>query len=88
MGKLSHCVLLICSVLIYLNARIQCFEFKHHDNKELLQVLEAVHQACPNITRIYTLSESSIMGVPLYIIEFSTNPGTHEICKLFACPLI
>jgi len=57
------------------------FEFKHHDNQELYQVLEKVHQACPNITRMYTLSETSVMGVPLYVIEFSTNPGQHEILK-------
>ncbi|CAG7821320.1 unnamed protein product [Allacma fusca] len=57
------------------------FEFKHHDNRELLQVLETVHQTCPNITRIYTLSETSVMGVPLYVIEFATQPGQHEALR-------
>ncbi|KAB0802949.1 hypothetical protein PPYR_05135 [Photinus pyralis] len=57
------------------------FEFKHHNNEELLQVLEDVNAKCPNITRIYTLSETSVLGVPLYIIEFSTEPGHHEIMK-------
>lgn len=57
------------------------FEFKHHNNEEVLKVLESVHQACPNITRIYTLSETSVMGTPLYVIEFSTTPGQHEPCK-------
>lgn len=54
------------------------FQFKHHNNVELLKVLENVHQECPNITRIYTLSETSVRGVPLYVIEFSIHPGQHE----------
>lgn len=54
------------------------FRFKHHDNAEILKVLETVHQSCPNITRIYTLSETSVKGTPLYMIEFSTHPGQHE----------
>ncbi|ODN06398.1 Carboxypeptidase E [Orchesella cincta] len=57
------------------------FQFKHHNNQEILKVLESVHQACPNVTRIYTLSETSVKGVPLYMIEFSTHPGQHEILK-------
>ena len=35
----------------------------------------------PNITRIYTLSEPSVLGEPLYLIEFSTTPGFHEPLK-------
>lgn len=57
------------------------FEFKHHNNEELLQILENVNAECSNITRIYTLSETSVLGVPLYIIEFSTEPGHHELMK-------
>ena len=82
MGKLAYFVILLSVVVIYLHGESRAFEFKHHDNKELLKVLETVHQTCPNVTRIYTLSESSVMGVPLYIIEFSTNPGQHEPRKL------
>lgn len=53
------------------------FQFKHHDNTELPGVLEAVHEKCPNITRVYVLSENSVRGVPLYVIEFSATPGVH-----------
>ncbi|KAF2893301.1 hypothetical protein ILUMI_12857 [Ignelater luminosus] len=57
------------------------FEYKHHNNEELLQILQNVNAECPNITRIYTLSETSVLGVPLYVIEFSTKPGHHELLK-------
>ncbi|CAH1967571.1 unnamed protein product [Acanthoscelides obtectus] len=57
------------------------FEFKHHNNEELLRVLQEVNLRCPNISRIYTLSETSVLGVPLYVIEFATRPGHHEILK-------
>ncbi|XP_018580185.1 carboxypeptidase E isoform X2 [Anoplophora glabripennis] len=57
------------------------FQFKHHNNEEMLQVLQDVNARCPNVSRIYTLSETSVLGVPLYVIEFSTKPGHHEILK-------
>lgn len=50
------------------------FDFKHHDNTELPDVLRAVHRRCPDITRLYTLSENSVRGIPLYMIEFSVSP--------------
>lgn len=62
-------------------AREHLFHFKHHNNDELLQVLDDVNAKCPNITRIYALSETSVLGTPLYLIEFSTKPGHHEISK-------
>lgn len=57
------------------------FQFKHHDNDEMLRVLQDINSRCPNITRIYTLSENSVLGVPLYVIEFSPKPGHHVACK-------
>ncbi|XP_044262132.1 carboxypeptidase E-like [Tribolium madens] len=57
------------------------FQFKHHNNDELVQVLQDVNSKCPNITRVYTLTETSVLGLPLYLIEFSTKPGHHEIMK-------
>lgn len=68
-------------VLGLLVASSHQFQYKHHNNRELPQILEEVHEVCPNITRVYTLSETSVLGVPLYVIEFSTRPGYHEICK-------
>ena len=40
-----------------------------------------VHNRCPDITRLYTLSETSVNGIPLYVLEFTDNPGRHELSK-------
>ncbi|CAK1604257.1 unnamed protein product [Parnassius mnemosyne] len=57
------------------------FVWKHHNNDELPLVLEEVHEKCPNITRIYALSEPSVQNVPLYVIEFTEMPGFHQPYK-------
>jgi len=54
------------------------FEFKHHDNKELNEVLQKINSQCPDITRLYELSERSVTGWPLTVIEISDKPGQHE----------
>ena len=40
-----------------------------------------VHNQCPDISRLYTLSEPSVRGVPLYVLEFSDKPGHHELTE-------
>merc|ERR1711981_721090 len=56
-------------------------EFKHHNNTEMAAVLQQVHNRCPDITRLYTLSEPSVNGIPLYVLEITDNPGKHEILE-------
>ncbi|XP_050297220.1 carboxypeptidase E-like [Anthonomus grandis grandis] len=67
--------------LIFLVYSAECFEFKHHDNQELFFVLREVNTKCKNITRVYALNEPSVLGIPLYVIEFSSTPGRHEVLK-------
>jgi hypothetical protein len=33
------------------------------------------------VSRLYTLSEPSVNGVPLYVLEFSDMPGRHELME-------
>merc|ERR1712012_728913 len=56
-------------------------EFKHHNNTEMAAVLQQIHDRCPDITRLYTLSEPSVNGIPLYVLEITDNPGKHELME-------
>ena len=58
---------------------------KHHDNKELEEIMVAVNKRCPDITRLYTLPEknhehvpeTTVKGNKLRVIEFAMQPGKH-----------
>merc|ERR1712223_2242895 len=56
-------------------------EFKHHNNTEMAAVLQQVHNRCPDITRLYTLREPSVNGIPLYVLEITDHPGKHELME-------
>lgn len=64
-------------------AASNAFVWKHHNNEELPLILEDIHEKCPNITRVYELSEPSVQNVPLYVIEFSDRPGVHQLCEFY-----
>lgn len=57
------------------------YDYKHHNNFELNKLLMMVNTKCPDITRLYELSERSVNNWPLTVIEISSNPGQHELCK-------
>ncbi|XP_028816055.1 probable carboxypeptidase X1 isoform X2 [Denticeps clupeoides] len=53
-------------------------DFRHHNYKEMRKLMKSVHEACPDITRIYSIGKS-YMGLKLYVMEISDNPGKHEL---------
>ncbi|RVE56874.1 hypothetical protein OJAV_G00210610 [Oryzias javanicus] len=53
-------------------------DFRHHSYMEMRKLMKSVREECPNITRIYTIGRS-YMGLKLYVMEFSDNPGKHEL---------
>ncbi|MEQ2214392.1 hypothetical protein XENOCAPTIV_004753, partial [Xenoophorus captivus] len=62
-------------------------DFRHHDYKEMrklvfltVQLMKSVTEECPDITRVYTIGKS-YMGLKLYVMEISDNPGKHELGK-------
>uniref|UniRef100_A0A8C9TK21 AE binding protein 1a n=1 Tax=Scleropages formosus TaxID=113540 RepID=A0A8C9TK21_SCLFO len=56
---------------------VDYLEFKHHNYKEMRQLMKVVNEECPNITRIYNIGKSS-KGLKMYAMEISDNPGEHE----------
>ncbi|KAK9518472.1 hypothetical protein VZT92_023778 [Zoarces viviparus] len=53
-------------------------DFRHHNYKEMRKLMKSVHEACPDITRIYSIGKS-YTGLKLYAMEISDNPGKHEL---------
>ncbi|KAG7260153.1 hypothetical protein CRUP_038892 [Coryphaenoides rupestris] len=53
-------------------------DFRHHNYKDMRQLMKVVNDMCPNITRIYNIGKSH-NGLKLYAIEISDNPGEHEV---------
>ncbi|KAK2892190.1 probable carboxypeptidase X1 [Channa argus] len=53
-------------------------DFRHHNYKEMRKLMKSVTEECPDITRIYTIGKS-YMGLKLYVMEISDNPGKHEL---------
>ncbi|XP_023341961.1 carboxypeptidase E [Eurytemora carolleeae] len=68
-------------LLIAVAVAIGDVEFVHHNNTMLASVLQKIHNTCPDVSRLYTLSEPSVRGVPLYVLEFSDMPGKHELLE-------
>ncbi|XP_054989879.1 adipocyte enhancer-binding protein 1 [Sorex araneus] len=53
-------------------------DFRHHSYKDMRQLMKAVNEDCPTITRTYSLGKSS-RGLKIYAMEISDNPGEHEL---------
>lgn len=52
-------------------------DFRHHNYKEMRQMMKVINEECPNITRIYNIGKSS-QGLKIYAMEISDKPGEHE----------
>ncbi|KAM8924373.1 inactive carboxypeptidase-like protein X2 [Pelodytes ibericus] len=53
-------------------------DFRHHNYKEMRQLMKVVNEMCPNITRVYNIGRS-YQGLKIYAMEMSDNPGEHEV---------
>ena len=51
--------------------------FHHHDYEQMVGLMTEVNKKCPDVTRIYSLSEPSVEGRNLTVLEISENPGVH-----------
>ncbi|XP_077118898.1 adipocyte enhancer-binding protein 1 isoform X1 [Ranitomeya variabilis] len=53
-------------------------DFKHHNYKDMRQLMKVVNEECPTITRIYNVGKTA-KGLKIYAMEISDNPGEHEV---------
>ncbi|TRY88144.1 hypothetical protein DNTS_029451 [Danionella cerebrum] len=53
-------------------------DYRHHNYKEMRQMMKVINEECPNITRIYNIGKS-FQGLKMYAMEISDNPGEHEM---------
>ncbi|RUS86156.1 hypothetical protein EGW08_006104 [Elysia chlorotica] len=51
--------------------------FFHHEFEKMVELMDEVHKACPEITRLYNLTEPSVEGRNLTVLEITENPGVH-----------
>ncbi|KAI1900907.1 hypothetical protein AGOR_G00054670 [Albula goreensis] len=57
---------------------VDYLDFRHHNYKDMRQLMKTINEECPNITRIYNLGKS-YKDLKIYAMEISDNPGEHEI---------
>ncbi|XP_028982935.1 carboxypeptidase Z-like isoform X4 [Betta splendens] len=54
--------------------------FVHHSNAQMISVLKRTEERCSDIARTYSIGRSAD-GRELLVIEFSNNPGRHELLE-------
>ncbi|XP_053272151.1 carboxypeptidase Z [Pleuronectes platessa] len=55
-------------------------QFKYHTNPQMISILKKTEEQCPGIARTYSIGRS-MEGRELLVIEFSNNPGQHELLE-------
>ncbi|XP_026546363.1 carboxypeptidase Z [Notechis scutatus] len=55
-------------------------QFTHHSFPQMVKALKKVVSRCPQVARLSSIGRS-FEGKDLFVIEFSTSPGKHELLK-------
>lgn len=53
-------------------------QFTYHSNAQMISILKKTEEQCSDIARTYSIGRS-MEGRELLVIEFSNNPGQHEL---------
>lgn len=69
---------IVLHIVISRAFELKNFTFGDHDYQSLQNILHESNKKCPEISQIYTLTEKSVEGRDLIVIEFTADrPGTH-----------
>ncbi|XP_054457178.1 carboxypeptidase Z-like [Anoplopoma fimbria] len=55
-------------------------QFTYHSNAQMISILKKTEEQCSDIARTYSIGRS-MEGRELLVIEFSNNPGQHELLE-------
>ncbi|XP_022542255.2 carboxypeptidase Z isoform X2 [Astyanax mexicanus] len=55
-------------------------QFTYHSNAQMINILKKTAAKCPHISRTYSIGRS-VDGKDLLVIEFSKNPGQHDLLE-------
>lgn len=55
-------------------------QFIYHTNAQMISILKKTEEQCSDIARTYSIGRS-MESRELLVIEFSNNPGQHELRK-------
>jgi len=72
---------LVLVIALFLAINVYAIEFKHHNYQNMLKYMDDIHKRCPDITRTYFLSEKTVNGRQLVVMEVSKNPGKYVPLK-------
>ena len=76
-----NCLLMLLFTFVLNSGTLMGLQFKYYSYDEMYKVVKNITSSgCKNITRIYTIGKS-VRGRDLFVVEFSKNPGKHEILK-------
>lgn len=59
-------------------------QFKHHSYSQMVSTLKKTASRCSHIATTYSIGRS-FEGKDLFVIEFSTKPGHHELREFYQC---
>ncbi|XP_028651619.1 carboxypeptidase N catalytic chain [Erpetoichthys calabaricus] len=77
MSGRATALLLTCAFCVGV---LEALDFRHHRYEDMVRAMVNVHNECPYITRMYSIGHS-VDGRHLYVLEFSDNPGIHELME-------
>lgn len=55
-------------------------QFIYTSNSQMYSLLKRTAAKCPHISHVYSIGRST-EGRDLLVIEFTNNPGQHELCE-------